>query len=75
MHGMYLTKILFKRFGGRYMYHSGCNAYRQSAGNIVEDNRVVLVKLYDGALRFLSVAKRGVAEKKAHVEEKWRRYH
>jgi flagellar secretion chaperone FliS len=49
------------------MYQSGCKAYRQSAGNIVEDNKVVLIKLYDGALRFLSVARRGIAERKNHV--------
>jgi flagellar protein FliS len=49
------------------MYHSGCNAYRQSAGNIVEDKGVVLIKLYDGALRFLAIARRAIAEKKPNI--------
>ncbi len=49
------------------MYQNGCNAYRQSAGNMVEDSSVVLIKLYDGALRFLSLARRGIMEKKANV--------
>jgi len=49
------------------MYQSGCNVYRQSAGNIVEDNQVVLLKLYDGALRFLSLAKRGIMERKPNI--------
>jgi flagellar secretion chaperone FliS len=49
------------------MYQSGCNVYRKSAGNIVEDNQVVLLKLYDGLLRFLSIAKRGILEKKPNI--------
>ena len=44
------------------MYQTGCNAYKQSAGNTVEDNRVVLIKLYDGALKFLAHARRGILE-------------
>ena len=49
------------------MYQSGCSAYRQSAGNIVEDKRVVLLKLYDGTIRFLSLAKRGILEKRPNI--------
>ena len=49
------------------MYQSGCNAYRQSAGNIVEDKGVVLIKLYDGALRFLAIARRAIAESKPNI--------
>ena len=49
------------------MYQPGCNAYRQSAGNLVEDNKVILLKLYDGTLRFLSVARRGIIEQSPSV--------
>ena len=44
------------------MYETGCNAYRQSAGNTLEDRRVVLLKLYDGILKFLAQARRGILE-------------
>ena len=44
------------------MYQTGCNAYRQSAGNAVEDKRIVLLKLYDGVLRFIAQAQRGIQE-------------
>jgi flagellar protein FliS len=44
------------------MYQTGCNAYRQSAGNTLEDRRVVLLKLYDGILKFLAQARRGILE-------------
>lgn len=45
------------------MYQTGCNAYRQSARNIIEeDRRVVLLKLYDGVLKFLAQARRGMME-------------
>ena len=44
------------------MYQTGCNAYRQSAGNTLEDRRVVLLKLYDGILKFLAQARRGALE-------------
>jgi flagellar protein FliS len=44
------------------MYQTGCNAYRQSAGNTLEDSRVVLLKLYDGILKFLAQARRGMLE-------------
>lgn len=49
------------------MYQNGCNAYRHSAGNTVEDNRVVLLKLYDGALKFLGYARRGIMEKSLNI--------
>ncbi len=49
------------------MYQTGCNAYRQSAYNTVEDNRVVLVKLYDGAINFIANARRGIAENSAKI--------
>jgi flagellar protein FliS len=44
------------------MYQTGCNAYRQSAGNTLEDKPVVLLKLYDGMLKFLAQARRGILE-------------
>lgn len=49
------------------MYRTGCNAYRQSAGNAVEDNRVVLIRLYDGAIRFIANAKRGISMHSAKI--------
>jgi len=42
------------------MYQTGCNAYKKSAGNSVEDNRVVLIKLFDGVLKFIANARRGI---------------
>jgi len=48
--------------GDGLMYQTGCNAYRQSAGNTLEDRRVVLLKLYDGILKFLAQARRGIIE-------------
>ena len=44
------------------MYQTGCSAYRQSAANTVEDKRIILLKLYEGALVFNSIAKRGIQE-------------
>lgn len=49
------------------MYNSGCNAYRHSAVNTVEDKNVILLKLYDGMIRFLTAAKKGVLEGRANV--------
>ena len=49
------------------MYQNGCNAYRQSAANTVEDKRVILLKLYDGALKFLANAKRGIIEQSPRI--------
>jgi flagellar protein FliS len=49
------------------MYQPGCKAYQQSAGNMVEDNKVILLKLYDGTLRFLSMARRGIIERKPSI--------
>jgi flagellar secretion chaperone FliS len=42
------------------MYQIGCNTYRQSAGNMLEDKNVILLKLYEGAIKFLSIARRGI---------------
>jgi flagellar protein FliS len=44
------------------MYNTGCNAYRHSASNTLEDRRVILLKLYDGILKFLAQARRGILE-------------
>lgn len=49
------------------MYQNGCNAYRQSAVNIVEEKPVIVIKLYGGALKFLANAKRGIAEKSPRI--------
>jgi flagellar secretion chaperone FliS len=42
------------------MYQTAYNAYRASAVNTVEDSRMVLIKLFDGAIKFLIAAKRGI---------------
>jgi len=50
------------------MYQTGCSAYKQSAANTVEDKRVILLKLYDGALVFNSIAKRGIRNNNPRVK-------
>ena len=45
------------------MYQTGCNAYRQSVGNILEEKHVILLKLYDGALKFIAQARLGITQK------------
>jgi flagellar protein FliS len=42
------------------MYQTGCNAYRQSAANTIEGKPMILLKLYEGALVFIGIAKRGI---------------
>jgi len=49
------------------MYQTGSNAYRQSIGNILEDKHVILLKLYDGALKFMALARRGITEKSPKI--------
>ena len=49
------------------MYQNGCNAYRQSAANTVEEKPVIVIKLYGGALKFIASAKRGIAEKSPRI--------
>lgn len=44
------------------MYQTGCSAYRQSAANTIEDKRVILLKLYEGAIVFNNIAKRGIRD-------------
>jgi flagellar secretion chaperone FliS len=49
------------------MHHTEFNAYEVSAYNIVEDKGSILLKLYDGAIRFLSLAQKGITEKRVNV--------
>lgn len=49
------------------MYQTGCSAYRQSAANTIEDKRVILLKLYDGALIFIKIAKRGIQDNSPRI--------
>jgi flagellar protein FliS len=49
------------------MYQTGCNVYRQSAANTVEDKRVILLKLYEGMLVFIGCAQRGIMNNSASV--------
>ncbi len=49
------------------MYHTGCNAYQHSASNTVEDKNLILLKLYDGAIRFLNREKHGIEANRVNV--------
>lgn len=49
------------------MYRTGCNAYQHSASNTVEDKNLILLKLYDGAIRFLNRAQQGIETHQVNV--------
>jgi flagellar protein FliS len=49
------------------MYRTEFSAYEDSASNIVEDQGSILLKLYDGAIRFLGLAQKGITEKRVNV--------
>lgn len=49
------------------MYQAGRNAYINSVENTVEDKRVILIKLYEGAIKFINFAKRGINEKSPRI--------
>ncbi len=49
------------------MYQKGFSAYRKSAANTLEDKRMILLKLYEGALLFIGCAKRGMMGKSARI--------
>jgi flagellar protein FliS len=49
------------------MYQTGCNVYKQSAANTVEDKRVILLKLYEGALVFIGCAQRGIMDNSSRI--------
>lgn len=50
------------------MYQNGCNTYRQSAANTVEEKPVILIKLYNGALKFLANARRAITEQSPRIK-------
>lgn len=49
------------------MYTVAYNAYRESAVNTVEDNRMVLLKLFEGLIKFIGAAKRGIEVKSPKI--------
>jgi flagellar protein FliS len=49
------------------MYQTGCNVYRQTAANTVEDKRMIMLKLYEGMLVFLGCARRGILDNSARI--------
>lgn len=49
------------------MYQTGFNAYEHSEINTVEDQGTILIKLYDGAIRFLNLAQKGITEGRINV--------
>ncbi len=46
------------------MNNSGYNAYRHSAGNAVLSKDQILIRLYKGMIKFVSLAKRGIEMKR-----------
>jgi flagellar protein FliS len=49
------------------MNNSGYNAYRHSAGNAVLSKDQILIRLYQGMIKFVSLAKRGIEMKSPKV--------
>lgn len=50
------------------MVQTGHNAYRQNAGNSVINKDQLLLKLLQGSLNFLRLARRGMEEKNAKIK-------
>ncbi len=50
------------------MVQTGHNAYKQNAGNSVISKEQLLMKLYNGSLNFLALAKRGIEENNPRVK-------
>lgn len=50
------------------MVQTGHNAYRQNIGNVIISKEQLLLKLYTGSLKFLSLAKRGMEENNPRVK-------
>jgi flagellar protein FliS len=50
------------------MVQTGHQAYRQNAGNSVISKEQLLIKLYEGSLNFLRLARRGMEEKNPRVK-------
>ncbi len=49
------------------MVNSGHNIYRQNAANAIISKDQLLLKLYNGSLNFLKLAKRGIEEKNPKI--------
>jgi len=49
------------------MVNSGHNVYKQNAANAIISKDQLLLKLYNGSLNFLKLAKRGIEEKNPKV--------
>ena len=50
------------------MVQTGHNAYLQNVGNTVMDQDQILLKLYDGSLKFLRLARRGMEDKNPRIK-------
>lgn len=50
------------------MVQTGHQAYRQNAGNAVISKEQLLLKLYEGSLNFLRLARRGMEEKSPKIK-------
>jgi len=50
------------------MVQTGHQAYRQNAGNAVISKEQLLLKLYEGSLNFLRLARRGMDEKNPRIK-------
>jgi flagellar protein FliS len=50
------------------MVQTGHNAYLQNVGNTVIDQDQILLKLYDGSLKFLRLARRGMEDKNPRIK-------
>ncbi len=50
------------------MVQQGHNAYKQNVGNTVISKEQLLLKLYEGALNFLALAKRGMEENNPRIK-------
>jgi flagellar protein FliS len=50
------------------MVYTGHQAYRQNAGNSVISKEQLLLKLYDGSLNFLRLARRGMEENNPRIK-------
>jgi flagellar secretion chaperone FliS len=49
------------------MYPNAFNSYQHSAVNTIENNNQMLLKLYDGAIRFVKMAKKGIEENRPFI--------
>jgi flagellar protein FliS len=50
------------------MVQTGHNAYKQNAGNSIISKEQLLIKLYEGSLNFLRLARRGMEENNPRIK-------